>query len=196
MTTTTTDVLRSNTNTYGTNTDYNATFNEVYRTYQTKLGAYALSKTNNPTLSNDLVQDTFTKTWKYLVKNGEIGSMRALLYHILKQLIIDEYRKLNNKAASLDDLLEKGFEPSKGDHERIIDISDGKRIAQLISRLPEKYQIVVHMRYVQELPLQEMSFLTGQSQNTVAVQCHRGLEKLKAIYFEEEAQGMAHSGVL
>jgi RNA polymerase sigma-70 factor (ECF subfamily) len=61
----------------------------------------------------------------------------------------------------------------------------------LIARLPEKYQIVVHMRYVQELPLKEMSFLTRQSHNTVAVQCHRGLEKLKAVYFEQQAQGIA-----
>ena len=188
MTTTNTNVQPTNTKLFCTNVDYNATFTDVYRAYQTKLGAYALSKTNNPTLSNDLVQDTFTKTWKYLVKNGEIENIRALLYHILKQLIIDEYRKLNNKATSLDYLLEKGFEPSKDDYERIIDISDGKRIAQLISRLPEKYQIMIHMRYVQELSMQEMCLLTGQSPNTVAVQCHRGLEKLKTIYFEEEAR--------
>lgn len=165
--------------------DYNDTFADVYSTYQNSLSAYALSKTNNQTLSDDLVQDTFTKTWKYLVRNGKIVSMRALLYHILKQLIIDEYRK-HNKAISLDDLLEKGFEPIKDDYDRIFDISDGKRIAKLIHRLPEKYQIVVHMRYVKELTLKEMSLLTRQSPNTVAVQCHRGLEKLKTIYYQEQ----------
>jgi len=183
------------TNVLSISEDLNAAFADVYSTYQTKLGAYALSKTSNKALSDDLVQDTFTKTWKYLVRNGEISSVRALLYHILKQLIIDEYRK-HNKPTSLDNLLENGYEPSRNDHERVIDIADGQRVAQLIARLPEKYQIVVHMRYVQELPLKEMSLLTNQSLNTVAVQCHRGLEKLKAIYFEEEAQGMAHSGVL
>jgi RNA polymerase sigma-70 factor (ECF subfamily) len=112
--------------------------------------------------------------------------MRALLYHILRQLIIDEYRK-HNKPTSLDELLEKGFEPSKDDYERVFDISDGKRVAQMIYRLPEKYQVVIHMRYVQELPLKEMSLLTNQSPNTVAVQCHRGLEKLKTIYYQEQS---------
>jgi RNA polymerase sigma-70 factor (ECF subfamily) len=179
--------MTTTTNMLSTNVDYEDTFADVYATYQNSLSAYALSKTNNKTLSEDLVQDTFTKTWKYLVRNGKVVSMRALLYHILRQLIIDEYRK-HNKPTSLDNLLEKGFEPSKDDYERNFDISDGKRVAQLIYRLPEKYQIVIHMRYVQELPLKEMSLLTNQSPNTVAVQCHRGLEKLKTIYYQEQSQ--------
>lgn len=178
--------MTTTTNMLSANVDYNDTLVDVYSTYRNSLSAYALAKTNNKTLSEDLVQDTFTKTWKYLVRNGKIVNMRALLYHILKQLIIDEYRK-HNKPASLDDLLEKGFEPSKDDYERIFDISDGKKVVQMIRQLPKKYQIVIHMRYVQELPLKEMSLLTNQSLNTVAVQCHRGLEKLKTIYYQEQS---------
>jgi DNA-directed RNA polymerase specialized sigma24 family protein len=48
--------------------------------------------------------------------------------------------------------------------------------------LPKKYQKVVHMRYVQDLTLEEMSLITGQSKNAMAVQVHRGLEKLKLLY--------------
>ena len=38
------------------------------------------------------------------------------------------------------------------------------------------------MRYVRDMSLQEISLLTGQSKNAVAVQVHRGLEKLKLLY--------------
>jgi DNA-directed RNA polymerase specialized sigma24 family protein len=44
------------------------------------------------------------------------------------------------------------------------------------------YQKVMRMRYMQDLSLAEMSLVTGQSRNTIAVQLHRGLAKLKLLY--------------
>lgn len=38
------------------------------------------------------------------------------------------------------------------------------------------------MRYAQDLSLKEIALITGQSRNTVAVQAHRGLIKLKILY--------------
>ncbi len=40
----------------------------------------------------------------------------------------------------------------------------------------------MHMRYVRELSLKEISLITGQTTNATAVQLHRGLEKLKLLY--------------
>ncbi len=129
---------------------------------------------------SNLVQDTFKKTWEYLVKGGKITVMKSFLYHVLKDLIIDEYRK--RKPSSLDALMEKGFELGEDNSERLINVLDGKRAILLISRLPEKYQKVMLMRYVNDLSLKEMSLITGQSTATLAVQLHRGLKKLKELY--------------
>ena len=127
-----------------------------------------------------MVQDTFMKTWLYLVKGGKIDLMRAFLYHVLNNLIVDEYRK--NKTSSLDILLEKGFEPSTGNSDPLIDFLDGKKAILLIQRLPETYHQVMRMRHVQDLSLQEISLLTGQTKNSIAVQLHRGLQKHRIIY--------------
>ena len=135
---------------------------------------------NNRAVSEDLVQDTFKKTWAYLVRGGKIDIMKSFLYHVLKDLIIDEYRK--RKTVSLDALREKGFEPSEDNSQRLINVLDGKRAIILIAQLPEKYQRVMRMRYVQDLTLKDMSLITGQSKETLAVQIHRGLEKLKVLY--------------
>lgn len=131
-------------------------------------------------MSDDLVQDTFMKTWSYPLKGGKIDVMKAFLYHVLNHLIVDEYRK--NKTLSLDALLEKGFEPSVDNSKRLVNVLDGKNALLLIQRLPPKYQKVMRMRYVQDLSLKEMSLITGQSKNTMAVQVHRGLQKLKILY--------------
>ena len=80
-------------------------------------------------------------------------------------------------------MLEKGFEPSANDPpEHLFNVLDGKAALPLISLLPETYQKVMRMKYIQDLTLQEISLITGQSKNAIAVQIHRGLEKLKLLY--------------
>lgn len=132
-------------------------------------------------MGEGLVQDTYMKTWVYLAKGGKIGIMKAFLYHILNDLIVDEYRK--HKTISLDSLADDGFEPSIDDSASLLNLLDGKKALLLIQRLPVKYQKVMRMRYVQDLSLKEMSQVTGESKNSLAVMAHRGLEKLKSLYF-------------
>lgn len=153
---------------------------EAHHAYAKKLNSHAFFKVHNHTTGQDLVQDTFLKTWAYLVRGGKIDLMKPFLYHILNQLIIDEYRK--RKTCSLDLLIEKGFDPSFDDSERASNIFDGKKALLLIQFLPIKYQRVMRMRYAQGLSLKEISLITGQSRNTIAVQTHRGLAKLKILY--------------
>jgi len=153
----------------------------AHNDYEKGLNARAFFKVSNHEVGQDLVQETFVKTWSYLVKGGKIEIMRAFLYHILNNLIIDQYRK--HKTTSLDIILEKGFEPTADDDfSHLYNILDGKKAILLIARLPKKYQKVMRMRYVQDLTLKEMSIITGQSKNTLAVQIHRGLQILKTLY--------------
>ncbi len=149
------------------------------------LNVHAFFKIHDSAMSQDLVQDTFIKTWKYMEKGGKILAMKGFLYHVLNHLIIDEYRKC--KACSLDVLVEDGFDPGFNDCARIFNAIDGKAAVVLIQLLPVEYQKIMYMRYMQDLSLAEMSFLTGKTKNVMAVQVHRGLEKLKVIYM---AQGV------
>lgn len=153
---------------------------KAHHDFDKGLNARAFFKVNNHAIGEDLVQDTFIKTWSYLIKGGKIDILKAFLYHVLNNLIIDQYRK--HKALSLDVLLEKGFEPKTNDHSHIVDILDGKAALLLIAHLPITYQKVMRMRYAQDLSLKEISLITGQSKNSIAVQLHRGLEKLKSLY--------------
>jgi RNA polymerase sigma-70 factor (ECF subfamily) len=161
-------------------TKQQAILSVAHENYGKKLNSYAFFRVSSRAISEDLVQDTFRKTWAYLVKGGKIDVMKSFLYHVLKDLIIDEYRK--RKSSSLDALMEKGFEPGEDNSQRLFNVLDGKRAIFLISRLPEKYQKIMRMRYVQDLSLSEMALITGQSKETLAVQVHRGLEKLKVLY--------------
>jgi RNA polymerase sigma-70 factor (ECF subfamily) len=156
---------------------------QAHHDFDKGLNTRAFFKINNRATSEDLVQDTFIKTWGYLVKGGKIDTMKAFLYHILNNLIIDQYRK--HKTTSLDVLLEKGFEPSTDEideQKHTFDMMEGKTVLLLIVQLPKTYQKIMRMKYVQDLSLKEISLATGQSKNSVAVQIHRGLKKLRLLY--------------
>ena len=157
-----------------------AAFTLAHLDFEKGLHAHAYFKLHDHAMGDDLVQDTFIKTWSYLVRGGKIDVMKAFLYHVLNNLIVDEYRK--HKMSSLDVLMDKGFEPSTGNSAHFLDALDGKAALLLIARLPVAYQKVMRMRYVQELSLKEMALITGKSTNAIAVQAHRGLEKLKVLY--------------
>ena len=168
--------------TYAQETQQRLLFSLAYYDYNKLLNSHAYFKLNDHSLGEDLVQNTFLKTWKYMLKGGKIDVMKSFLYHILNNLIIDEYRK--HKAISLDSLLEKGFEPNSSvdDFEHISNIIDGKKAFLLISSLPRIYQQVMRLRYQKDLSLKEISVITGQSKNAIAVQTCRGLERLKVLY--------------
>ena len=147
------------------------------------LNSYAFFKVSNHALGEDLVQETFLKTWKYLLRNGKIDGMRTFLYHILNNLIVDEYRKGGRKASSLDDLMEKGYDPSAGDQQAsVINIIDGKIPLLLIPKLPPIYRDVINMRYVQGLSIREISAISKQAENTVSMRIYRGIRKLRVLY--------------
>lgn len=154
--------------------------------YKNMLNTHAFLRVSDRAVGEDLVQKTFMKTWLYLVKGGKIDLMKAFLYHILNHLIVDHYRK--HKAISLDVLLEKGFEPSNDPSEHLANVLDGKTAFFLVKQLPRKYQKLITMRYAQDLSLEEMSILTGQSKKTLAVQLYRGMKQLKLLYDSNEVK--------
>lgn len=157
-----------------------ALFTAMYREHVQELIRHARSMVNNRELSEDLVQDVFVKMWMYLVRGGKIEKARAFLHHVLKNAVVDMYRK--HKTVSLDALVDQGHEPSTDDSERMFDLLDGRNAFALIARLPRKYQKVLRMKYARDLSYEEISHCTGQSRNTTAVQVHRGLEKLKLLH--------------
>ncbi len=153
---------------------------QAHLDYGKSLNLHAFLKLSSHALGEELVQDTFMKTWMYLVKGGKIDAMKAFLYHVLNNLIVDQYRK--HKTTSLDSLVEKGFDPIAEDPKNLLNILDGRTALLLIESLPEMYRKIMRMKYVQDLSLKEISVLTGLSKNNIAVKLHRGLEKIKILY--------------
>lgn len=154
-------------------------FTDAYREYSRELRMRARSMISDREMCEDIVQDTFVRMWVYMMRGGKIDKVRAFLHHVLVNLVFDAYRK--RKTTSLENLLERGYEPSVDDTERWINIIDGGSALRMINRLPRSYKEVLRGAYARNLSYREISCMTGLSRNTIAVQVHRGLVKLKSL---------------
>ena len=151
-------------------------FLKAYDEHADALFRHCLFKINDKELAKDIVQETFTKTWLYIVKKNKIENIKGFLYKTLNNLIVDEYRK--KKILSLDELDDKGFDP-RADDLLLGEEVDGKIAMGLLKYLSDQYREVIFLRFVNGLEIHEIADITGESENNVSVRIHRGLKKLK-----------------
>ncbi len=161
-------------------------FLSAYSKYSDAIFRYIFFKINNREKTLDFVQETFMKTWIYMLKNGEPKNTRAFLYTVAGNLVIDEYRRRNRKdynTDSLDKLREDGFEPKEDGEvlETLMNKHDGEKVVKIISELPEIYSSVLYLKYIEELSIGEIAENMSVSVNVVSVRLNRGLKKLKEV---------------
>jgi RNA polymerase sigma-70 factor (ECF subfamily) len=162
--------------------DTKTQFIKAYDDYADNLFRYCFFKIGSRELAKDMVQEIFTKTWVYMSKGNEITNIKSFLYKTASNMVIDEYRKKHKKTESLDNMYESGFDYAEDTNNIKYEKIDGEKAIEVIKSLPETYRDIIFMRYVQELSMKEISEITGESANTIAVRIYRGLEKAKKIF--------------
>jgi RNA polymerase sigma-70 factor (ECF subfamily) len=131
-------------------------------------------------VAKDIVQETFTKTWDYLSKGKKVEHLRAFLYRVANNLIVDTSRR--KRSSSLDNLMEEdGFEIEDETIRDPGDIPDARMAMKLLDTLDEIYRVVVSMRFIDGLTPKEISRALNVSENVVSVRLYRGIERLKSI---------------
>lgn len=130
----------------------------------------------------DLMQDTFIRAWESMQKGTTIENMRAFLYRIANNLIIDDVRRRKLRTEeSLEDMQEDhGWElpDTAPDPSRV---THGVMVMETVSKLEEPYRTAVVMRYVDGLPPRDIADALGVSPNVVSVRIHRGIEQLATL---------------
>lgn len=130
----------------------------------------------------DLMQETFMRVWESLEKGTDIENMRAFLYRVANNLIIDDVRRRRLRTEeSLEDMQEQhGWElpDAAPDPARV---TQGAMVVETVAQLEEPYRTAVVMRYIDGLPPREIADVLGVSPNVVSVRIHRGIEQLSAL---------------
>ncbi len=155
------------------------TFLNAYEDYADAIFRHCYFRLSDRERAKELMQETFVKAWDYLAKGEKIDNLRALLYRIATNLVIDDMRK--KKEYSLDALQEKGFNPGISEDEQLHIKIESDKAKEMIEKLPEKYRQVVTMRYIDELSPKEIAQITKETENSVSVKINRGLAKLRNL---------------
>jgi len=161
-------------------------FGKIYEEYADKIFRHCFFRVFNRRRAQELMQDTFLHAWQYNIKGEEIRNVRAFLYRIANNLVIDESRKKKdllwedikvNKNNNDQDEIE--FDPGEDNREELQDQIDGRLAMETLNELEQNHREVIVMRYIDDLYPKEIAELTGESANVISVRINRALKELR-----------------
>lgn len=156
-------------------------FLKAYEAYSDALFRYSLYKLSDREKAKDVVQDTFVRYWEYVAANGKVDNIKAFLYRIASNAIVDNYRK--RKDISLDLLSEDGYDPMDSESHHLLPRSlDGKKVLELVNSLDPKSREMMLLRFVEGLSVKEIAMILDERENTVSVKIHRSLKELHSLF--------------
>ncbi len=150
-----------------------AAFKILYFRYYEPLYNFVWHRTYSTELAKDLLQETFTRLWQNRQKLDVNKSIKAYLYRIANNLIID----YNRKNASKKSYLSKLNRESNSGNEQSIEIELSIKTA--LDNLPEKLRTVFTLSRYQGLKYSEIAEVCSISIKTVEKWMSQALQLLR-----------------
>lgn len=165
-------------------------FGQICRAYESRLLRQALTLCGNPTLAEDLAQDTLVEAWKCLRRyNG-----RCQFFTWLCAILLNRYRNTvrEKRPRPLSSLVTSDQDEFQNQLDQLTDHeSPPDQAAQLreqaalvlncIQALPAKHQQVIYLRFYVDRSIEGVAAALGCSVGTVKSRLFRALDKLRAM---------------
>lgn len=158
-------------------TDYNELVDQIFR--------FIYFKTSSKEIAEDLTQECFLSTIKYLnpsIDSGQekrqIENMRAFLFRSARNKVIDYYRQKGRVIYS--DEMVLANEKISG-HDDVVSKQDAKMIAEKLRLLNDEDRDILVMRYLEDMDIGDIAKVVGKNQVAVRVQIFRALKKMKKL---------------
>ena len=159
-------------------------YNIILKRYQRQVYNLAYRMLGNADDAGDLVQDTFLRAYGALSSFRQDASFLTWLYKITSNLCIDHMRSRKSKGTlSLDFELEEGREPSAdrsySPEDTVIRGAVSDIVQKEVMNLPDRYRVVVVMRHLQGMSVEEIAGQLEIPTGTVKTHLFRGREMLR-----------------
>lgn len=166
--------------------DQNA-YSDIVSSYQQSLYHVCYRILGNQQEAEDVAQEAFVRAYINLHTFDTKRKFSTWLYRIATNLCIDRLRKKKpdyyldadvpgTEGLNMYSQIASGERLPEEEIERM-ELKD--RIHYEINRLPEKYRTVIILKYIEELPLQQISDILEIPLGTVKTRVHRGREALR-----------------
>ncbi len=150
----------------------------VIEKYSDMVYRMAYSMVKNPQDAEDIHQDVFLK---YITKRPDFESEeheKAWFLRVTINVVKNLWRTAwKRKVVSLfDNTIEEQMEP----------IQEDEALIEVVKQLPQKYRVVIHLFYYEELSVEEIANLLKEKPSTVRTQLTRARRQLKEMLKEDE----------
>lgn len=153
-------------------------FGSLYKEFMPRIYRYILYLVSDSQLAEDLTQETFLKTWKYLPKfSSKKGTFQAFVYRIARNLVIDHQRK--KKAVLLRTEFSKKLPSNENLEESYERYEKVGELKEALSKLPDFDRELIVLRYFEELSFSEVAKTVKKKEGSIRVRVHRALVVLK-----------------
>lgn len=153
------------------------------------LKTFAYHLTYNDTDSNDLIQETYLKAFKFIDKYQEGTNAKAWLFKILKNAYINEYRKKVKRPVKVDfeEIISYHEREKSGDllfadlREDIFTHVMGDEVTTAINALPEDFRTVILLCDIEGFSYEEIAKILEIPIGTVRSRLFRARNMLKEM---------------
>jgi RNA polymerase sigma-70 factor (ECF subfamily) len=157
--------------------------------YRNQLYKTALRMTRSVEATEDLLQETSLKAYRYYDRFEEGTNLKAWLFRIMKNSFINSYRRNKKLPLHLEfDELQEGFEeadfelsqdPGLSLETDVLGEELDHEIREAMLNLPHDYKMAVLMVDIQGFTYQEVADIIGVPVGTVMSRLYRGRKKLE-----------------
>ena len=152
-------------------------FDQLVRKYQSPLRRFFLNQTlGDEQLSDDLAQETFIKAYTSITKFRGMSSFSTWLMRIAYNVFYDEVRKRKVESVELKENAKR--EESSPSSFLLPHSSLNMDIHQALATLKDEERTCITLQLIDGYPIDQISKITGISENTVKSHLRRGKEKL------------------
>ncbi len=165
-------------------------FIKAYDLYIDQLYRFIYFKVGSREEAEDLCSAVFLKTWNYILEKSlkDEKTLRALLYKIARNLIIDHYRKTKGKEnISLDNAGDLEIADEKQNTGNRLELTADLLILETkLPELKDEYREVIILRFINELSIKEISEILDKPKGNTRVLIFRALKALKELLSQDE----------
>lgn len=168
-------------------------FNCLVDRYWPMAMALCLSRISNVPEAEDITQEGFIQAYQHLPTLKDPGRFAGWLTRIIRKKCFDYYRSSKkNHTVSLSVVDDEDVSACRSNPG--LTASQIKMIRDKISKLPEKYQRVIIMRFMAGLSTQEISRQLNRRYGTVSIWFHRAYkilrQELTPLFMEVQSNDM------
>ena len=167
------------------NTLRNAAFSTVVELYSKKIYWHIRNMVLSHDDANDLVQDTFIKTWNGIENFRGDSQISTWLYRIAINETLAFLKKRNIETVPIDSEKHDFAEIIESDAYFCGDTTD-ILFHKAINTLPEKQRLVFNMKYFEEMKYEEISEILGTSTGALKASYHIAVKKIETFIKESD----------